>query len=315
MHLRQLEVFRAVMAAGTTTGAALTLGVSQPAVSRMIVDAEKGLGLQLFERSKGRLVATEEAVYLHKEIEPLFLALEATKVRVRDIRDGSIGNIRIVASSSLATSVVPDAIRSILDKTPDVKITLEVQNWDRAAEQVEANIADIGVVFTVGDRPRLITKPLYLGRMVCVMAVDHPLAKQPAIKPADLQGERVVRLSATSPLGELISGPLEKNGIEINTVVQTRYCNMVCALAQSGVGIGIVDQFIVSSLHYPGIVAKPFVPAINLTAYALISKDRPMSRLLKRTVTELEGVFLRIAEQHIMDEKAPQFRAVKSGSM
>ncbi|MCO5145652.1 MAG: LysR substrate-binding domain-containing protein [Aquamicrobium sp.] len=308
MHLRQLEVFRAVMAAGTTTGAALTLGVSQPAVSRMIADVEEGLGMQLFERSKGRLVATDEAVHLYKEIEPLFLALEATKARVRDIRDGSIGNIRIVASSSLASSVVPDAIRSILEKTPDVKITLEVQNWDRAAEQVEANIADIGIVFTVGDRPRLITKPLYLGKMVCVMARDHPLARQPVIRPGDLQGHRIIRLSPTSPLGELISIPLEKNAIEINAVVQTRYCNMICALAQSGVGVGIVDQFIVSSMSYPGLVVKQFVPTINLTAYALISRDRPISRLIKRTIKELEEVFMKIAEQDARHEHNPDMR-------
>lgn len=303
MHLRQLEVFRAVMAAGTTTGAALQLGVSQPAVSRMIADVEAGLGLRLFERSKGRLVATDEAIHLHKEIEPLFLALEATKARVRDIRNGSVGNIRIVASSSLATSVVPDAIRAILDATPDVKIMLEVQNWDRAAEQVEANIADIGVVFTVRDRPRLIIKPLYLGRMVCVMALDHPLAERSVIRPSDLQGERVVRLSEASPLGELIGGPLERNGIEINAVVQTRYCNMVCAMAQSGIGIGLVDQFIVTTLNYPGIVVKPLEPAINLTAYALISRDRPISRLVKRTIRELEAVFLRIAEQDVMKDR------------
>lgn len=297
MHLRQLQIFRAVMASGTTTGAALSLGVSQPAVSRALANAEDVLGLRLFERNSGRLVATEEATQLYNEIEPLFLALEATRSRVHDIREGRTGNVRIVANSSLATSVLPSAVHAIVAKTPNVTISIDIQNWDRAAEQIEANIADVGLSFTVRDRPNVTVKPLYLGKMVCVLPKDHPLNANAVIRPGDMHGQRLIRLSPDSPLGELITGPLDSSGIESNAVVQTRYCNMVCALVQSGAGIGIVDEFVVSSINYPGLAVRPFFPTIQLTAYALLPKDRPMSHLTKRVIKELEEVFLKLVER------------------
>ena len=57
MNLRQIEVFRAVMLAGSVTDAARSLHVSQPGISRMLSHIELQLGLRLFERRKGRLLA------------------------------------------------------------------------------------------------------------------------------------------------------------------------------------------------------------------------------------------------------------------
>ena len=58
MNLRQIEIFRAVMSAGSITGAARLLHVSQPSVSRMVRHLELQLGVALFERRNGRLFAT-----------------------------------------------------------------------------------------------------------------------------------------------------------------------------------------------------------------------------------------------------------------
>lgn len=64
MRLRHIEVFNAVMLTGTVSRAARLISVSQPAVSRILQHAELQLGFALFQRSKGRLVATPEALTL-----------------------------------------------------------------------------------------------------------------------------------------------------------------------------------------------------------------------------------------------------------
>jgi DNA-binding transcriptional LysR family regulator len=61
MFIRQLEAFRATMLASTTSGAAVLLGLLQPAVSRLIGRLGRELRLTLFDRSKGRLVPMVEA--------------------------------------------------------------------------------------------------------------------------------------------------------------------------------------------------------------------------------------------------------------
>src|SRR5260370_33479477 len=59
MNLRRLQAFRAVFESGSVTGAAQRLHMTQPAVSRLIGDLEKELGLALFARQRQRLVAPE----------------------------------------------------------------------------------------------------------------------------------------------------------------------------------------------------------------------------------------------------------------
>ena len=61
MRLRHIEVFHAVYSAGSITGAAKLLNVSQPSVSKVLAHAEQQLGFQLFNRVKGKIIPTKEA--------------------------------------------------------------------------------------------------------------------------------------------------------------------------------------------------------------------------------------------------------------
>ena len=72
MRLRHIEVFNAVMLTGSVSGAARLINVTQPAVSRILQHAELQLGFALFQRNKGRLTATAEALKLYPLIERLF---------------------------------------------------------------------------------------------------------------------------------------------------------------------------------------------------------------------------------------------------
>ena len=75
MNLRQLEVFYAIMQAGTVSGAARLLHVSQPNVTRVLAHTEQQLSFALFERVKGRLVPTQEAKALLPEAEKVYQQL------------------------------------------------------------------------------------------------------------------------------------------------------------------------------------------------------------------------------------------------
>ena len=68
MNLRHIEIFHAVYVNGSVSGAARALNVSQPSVSKMLRHAESLLGFQLFQRTNGRLVPTEDAHTLFTEV-------------------------------------------------------------------------------------------------------------------------------------------------------------------------------------------------------------------------------------------------------
>jgi DNA-binding transcriptional LysR family regulator len=86
MNLKRLQAFRAVLETGSVTHAALRLHTTQPAVSRLISDLEKELGLALFVRQRQRLVPTEEGRMFFREAERALAAVDRIVDVARDIR-------------------------------------------------------------------------------------------------------------------------------------------------------------------------------------------------------------------------------------
>jgi DNA-binding transcriptional LysR family regulator len=126
MRARQLEVFTAVMRAGTVTAAARMLNISQPALSQILLHAEDELGFALFDRDKGRLRPTPEALELFPEAERLFAGLEGLRRKTADLRLGRAGLVRIGASAPPAMSLLPRALAAFRAQNPDVVLRSHV---------------------------------------------------------------------------------------------------------------------------------------------------------------------------------------------
>ncbi len=88
MNLRQLEVFYSIMQTGTVSGAAKNLNVSQPNITRVLAHTEQQLGFPLFERVKGRLVATREARTLLPEAERVYHQLGNFRSMTNKLKKG-----------------------------------------------------------------------------------------------------------------------------------------------------------------------------------------------------------------------------------
>src|SRR5688572_21126473 len=86
LEFRHLEAFRAIMRSGTVTGAGAMLGISQPAVSRLLSQTEALAGFPLFERVRGRLVPTTTAQALHEETERVFIGIEEVAALAERLR-------------------------------------------------------------------------------------------------------------------------------------------------------------------------------------------------------------------------------------
>src|SRR5437764_172566 len=120
MNIRQIEVFRKVMELGTTTAAANALNISQPAVSNTIRQMESQIGFDLFKRDNGRLRPTAEAQAVNKESEHMFLLFGLVQRKISDLKNGTVGSIRVVAPANLGNTIIPAVIRSFLEMRSDV---------------------------------------------------------------------------------------------------------------------------------------------------------------------------------------------------
>ncbi len=76
LKFRQIEVFKVLMEVGTVTGAAGRLGISQPAVSKVLASMERSTNLTLFERPRGRLIPSPDARSLYRQVHRSVVGLD-----------------------------------------------------------------------------------------------------------------------------------------------------------------------------------------------------------------------------------------------
>src|SRR5579859_3588444 len=145
MFIRQLEAFRATMQAGTVSGAAVLLGVSQPAASRLLGRLEKELKLTLFDRSKGRLVPTPEAQILYDQVERTFVSADKIREVAAEISTAQAGHLHVAALPAIGLGFLPAVIEEFNRAHPQVTITLEVNLSARVEESVAAQHVDLGI--------------------------------------------------------------------------------------------------------------------------------------------------------------------------
>jgi DNA-binding transcriptional LysR family regulator len=282
MNFRQIEAFNAVMAAGATTRAAELLGVSQPAVSRLIKQLEQTTQLRLFDRVNGRLVPTHEGVLFHREVEHSFLALDRLKAAAADIRSYGTGNLRIAALPVLSFSLVPRVASEFLRKhTDNVAVTLETASSELIRHLVASDQFDVGFVAEEAELSGVVHELFAEVPAVCVIPKGHPLAKKSVIEAKDLQDEHFVALSRADRARRQVDALFDNLGIHRKIVVETHFAMSVCHFVQQGAGIGLVNPFSLDSIPPNSIVARPFVPRLVFRNLMIFPPHRPVSGLVQ----------------------------------
>lgn len=289
VNLRQLEVFRAVMDAGTTGAAAELLNISQPAVSNMIRQTEDQLGFKLFERSRGRLWRTAEAETLYSETEAMFIMFRSVQQKTEDLRDSKVGSIRIAATPSVGLALVPAALKRFLAARPKVRATVDIRGTDSLVKHIDSGLAEVAVSMEPLEHPSITATPIHMGNMACVMPADHPLAELKSVRPADFASHMFVALGRNTPLGALVENAFRMADVPYRWQVETRYCNAACAMALEIGGVTVVDPYTIAKVPQDAMAVRAFVPAIQVNAYVVHSAIRPLSRLATNFIADLEA--------------------------
>src|SRR5690554_2456223 len=174
------------MQARTTTGAARALQISQPAVSSAIKQLESQLELNLFDRVGNRIVPTEEAKILFRESESISLLARALDQTAVDLKEQRRGSLKIVATPQLGHTVLPTAISELLETGSKVKVSFDVRRSFNVVEIIQSGAADVGFAIALEKElsHSLNLMPIATVEMVCLVPLDHPLAKCVVVTPA-----------------------------------------------------------------------------------------------------------------------------------
>ena len=288
LSLKLFEVFGAVIVHQTTVDAAIDLGISQPAVSIAIKKLEKQLGFCLFERRNQRLQPTTEARSLFAQIEPVLLQLRSVESHVRDLREGTAGNLRIMATPPLGHSIIPPALQNFLLARPEVLVHYDVRRMENVIKELETGSAELGLVLGVGSHPAVNVRTLHSELMVALVHPAHPLASSVQVTPEDCLIHGHIGLDHLSRLGVLLRLAFEERGVPYLPRVTVRYCHTSAMLANAKVGVAIVDRYTADLMMEQGMIILPFRPRILVGACLLTRKDATLSRIAQAFVQSVE---------------------------
>jgi DNA-binding transcriptional LysR family regulator len=287
MFIRQLEAFRATMQAGTVSGAAVLLGISQPAVSRLLGRLEKELNLTLFDRSKGRLAPTAEAQILHDQVERTFISVDKIREVAADIGTAQAGHLHIAALPAVGLGFIPAVIQDFNRAHPQVSVTIEVNISARVEETVAAQHVDLGIGQFPFRRTGLESEVFCSAPECLVVPTGHPLANRTYAKPADLHGLPFIALTGNQAGRHLVDRIFERAGSVRDLVAETQMNAVICELVRRGVGVGLVDPFTAADFVGRGIEAVPFRPRIEFRLGILYPTHRPLSRVARAFLSVL----------------------------
>lgn len=261
LRLRQLEALWAVVEHGSMTRGAQELGISQPAVSRLLSDLSVELGFQLFERRDGRHVPTQESRLLMPGIRRVLEMMEQISEVSRTITEKKAGHLRIACLPGFATNHLPDVIARFLRDRPGVSVTIEPDRPERILEWMIGEQYDFGITDGFEGHPAVDSKHVAV-RSVCVFPHGHRLADLEVISPQDLSHEGLLHTRRDSQFFRVLNDAFLAEDVPVKTLVEVRQFTAACELVCRGVGVSIVSELDAVSYVGKGLDLRPFVPAI-----------------------------------------------------
>lgn len=278
LQLRHIEACHAVFQTGAITRAAGLLGISQPAVSKLIKHAEQQLGFRLFERIKGRLVPTREAEMMAPEIAKVFDQLGHLRRLGQNLAPHGQGRIRVGCIPSLGMSVVPDAIQRFQKAHPEISYEVSTQHTAQLIQSLMAQDLDIAVTFDPAPHMGIRAEKLGHSNLLYVGPARDRSAQRKEIRLPEIDPQQLIGLMESDPVGRLLDREMRSVGMVATPAIRVQTHSIACKLAEKGCGATIVDAYTASSFKDRAVEILRVKPDIGLNTVALHSDLRVLSR-------------------------------------
>ena len=261
MELRVLRYFLAVARQETISGAAAYLHLSQPSLSRQLMDLEKELGKKLFVRGNRRITLTEEGELLRRRADEIVSLADKTEREIRDSSETVTGDLYIGGGETEAMRLVAKAAQKLLKDHPGVCFHLFSGNADDVAKKLDQGMLDFGLLIEPFDKKKydFIRLPV-TDTWGLLMRKDSPLSDKEYVVPEDLWSLPLIISHQSMVLHEL-PGWIERQVEELNIVCTYNLIYNASLMVAEGVGYALCLDRLVNTGASSQLCFKPLHPA------------------------------------------------------
>jgi DNA-binding transcriptional LysR family regulator len=252
MNLNHLALFHAVAQAGSFSGGADRLGISQPAVSKQIAELERNLKVRLFDRLPRGIRLTEAGELLAGYARQLFgLAADAERA-LAELRGLERGRLAVGASTTIGSYWLPGVLAEFHRAYPGIEVSLEIANTGTVQRMLIEGVVDVGLTEGFVDAPELDARVFLLDELVAIAPRAHPLARARGVSLKRLCEEPLVVREAGSGTRSVIERELSRRGLAGRPVMVLGGTEAIKQAVAAGVGVAIVSRLAIPSAGEPG---------------------------------------------------------------
>jgi DNA-binding transcriptional LysR family regulator len=280
--LRQLRVFQSVARTCNFSRTGEAIGLTQPAVSRAIVDLERSLGLRLLDRTTREVALTEAGRALVARLDRALDELDATLADVAGLADADGGKVRVASSPTLSAYLMPDCIAVCAREAPRVRFVLLDRIQQEVLESVRSGEVDFGVVVEPPAVDDLHCEQILHDPFVLVTPASHRAARAASVRWKALDGLPLVLLDAASGSRRYVDDALARHGATCKIEQELSHPTTVFQMVQAGIGVTVMPRLAVPPGGLPGLAVRPLLPRLERTVMLVRRSDRALSPVAAR---------------------------------
>ncbi|MFJ5271862.1 LysR family transcriptional regulator [Streptomyces sp. NPDC088358] len=262
MQFQQLQYFVAVAETRHFTRAAELVHVAQPSLSQQIRSLERELGADLFLRARGNITLTDAGEALLPLARRILADADTARHEVQELAQLRSGRVRLGATPSVCTGLLPDVLRAFHDRYPGIRLLIEEGGSHDLVRELARGALDLALVVLPlpTPSPALTTVELLREDLVVVSSPKSPApGRGRTVRIPDLEGERMVMFRHGYDLRELTVAACRAEGFEPDFAVEGGEMDAVLGFVRSGLGLAVVPRM-VATRSGRGLRVTPLAP-------------------------------------------------------
>jgi len=291
MDVRVLRYFLAVAQEESISGAAEYLHLTQPTLSRQLMDLEQELGKKLFIRGSRRVTLTEDGLFLRQRATEIVDLVDKTESDFREDEGDVSGDIYIGGGETAAMRLIAQIAKELQEQYPRIRYHLYSGNGDDIMERLDKGLLDFGLLIEPVDLKKYdhIRLPV-TDTWGVLMRKDSPLAEKDSIIPEDLWSVPLL-ISHQSMVKHGLSGWMGKGLDEINIAATYNLLFNAALMVEAGIGYAVCLDKLVNTMDISGLCFRPLAGSMDAGMDIAWKKYQMFSKPSQKFLERLQASF------------------------
>ena len=291
MDIRVLRYFLAVTREESISGAAEALHMTQPTLSRQLMELEEEIGKKLLIRGNRRISLTEEGMLLRKRATEIVDLVDKTEAELTAPDEVISGDIYIGGGETDAMRLIARIATDLQKSFPHIRYHLYSGNADDVTERLDKGLLDFGILIEPADMKkydyiRLPATDIW----GLLMPKDCPLASRTVIRPSDVLDLPIITSNQTMVSNEF-SGWLGKDFEKLNIVASYNLVFNAALMAEEGLGYVLTLDRLVNTSENSRLCFRPLSPKMEVHLDMVWKKYQLFSRAADCFLSKAQEIF------------------------